>query len=1501
MANGILGGIGAVLGYASGEDTGDSLLNAGIVGAAGYGMQTFTSPVKVATIKAKDNRANFTFQQIKHQQKANTDIEFINEKLKRLDRSLNRLSETRKQNILHNLEVSGVAQKMGLNLTLLRQMEAKDVKVGLKNHIAGLKSSLADPDKFVIAEELIKTQAFADRITHATFEVGQKYKPRVGSFAIDGQIEDQLSKRFAQHHGMNPKEASRVAKQLSSFLGKGDFSNVFMTEFGIKFGKGRNERHLSIPFVEKMANGSDGALYLKSGGVTRTQVVPRFNPFGELYAKGSSFQLGQKMYGSTTLEMLRTGYMLPELLGFQNAIGKMESITDFDRNMDEMNKMRHYIAGNYDIKPGNPSTARARQVQNTIKLNNTLQLDREGNLRMRNMMPAEMADILTKAGNDDRTINLLANLPKSEVLGISSDVVDRNPLGTPFFEASRSELAFARDTFSVQKETAKPQWLVNNAEQHVQDFVKEQTFATKRIVTKAEEQFIAQMVGQGASFGDGQGLAFGQRSDAISQATTVQLKIPLAEDGQVNMLSDIANGRWNTIMSGEVLAQGENGPVQLGSQYSHAKIVDQRVVEKNLVLDAVAVADPVDSGYMKIFSSDSKLGLQVLTKESERKVQRLMVEMQAGRALVRNGNEIEYMGKQMSAKEFGELPFRSDDDFQYRASIFSNADNAGLEKYMSDVEQGNYDAARSTITKTIVSRQKAQSSMYMTMMNRLDEDDRVKAKFAVNNIIGQQPDVANASMATIEDLVNKTFQTDEDFKNIDVAYRVGHLQAITGAGGKSTGGVSRLHYKSLMESGFGADKEMAESIINKLTTTNAGALYEVDMLRQQVHPGQIDSQDGNAIRSILESDTENRLHQVAQFYGDDVASAAKDNNLLLNYNLSRDYNGLKQVSIPLVDTALSGLNEFGVDVPTMKSMDKARLDMILADIDANMEQNKELRKFKFEAAEEQAEHYATLLKNRFSGDGVAKQALGRKNKFGAIKTARIASGGFQEYVDQRLAAGMNDSVVGISKSQVSEYQREVAIQSDNAKRLVYEDDGQIQRLLLEDVKTGNKVPYQIHIAREPAQGIGSFGAFDVVHDQSLDSFGKAANLYFPENNPLARTGSMDVDGDILGVTHTASLSETERAYYSNAMEQNRALLDSQEIRAVGKGLGKGAKEKVQLLGTDYSSKEQYDMESFIEQRKARLHKIAAPDVTKVNFILSDALQRFGDDNEPRTKALANILNYQLTETMLKTKHMQNEQFLSMQKGQVEALEGALGEVNRTAGRDPYAVQRLRDTIQSSLLPDKERMMGIMNSSPEMFDNAVLMIANSYGQAASSRVLEDIGQMGDIARQKNVSELADSVLKYTTSQGNAGAQSGLKLDTSIARQANAAPMETAKNMFYQVSEIVNENIRRNKGIVGLTVAALAGSALLNRTQPTFQVDVEPTGTHSPSDTSARALPTSKGPQETLKPIQSQNAYVRKFSDKETVVNAKKSGELNKSFDQAYNGNDMGNVNILIKNG
>jgi hypothetical protein len=39
-----------------------------------------------------------------------------------------------------------------------------------------------------------------------------------------------------------------------------------MTDIGIKFGQGRNERHLPIPFQER--NG--GALYLKSGGKTST-------------------------------------------------------------------------------------------------------------------------------------------------------------------------------------------------------------------------------------------------------------------------------------------------------------------------------------------------------------------------------------------------------------------------------------------------------------------------------------------------------------------------------------------------------------------------------------------------------------------------------------------------------------------------------------------------------------------------------------------------------------------------------------------------------------------------------------------------------------------------------------------------------------------------------------------------------------------------------------------------------------------------------------------------------------------------------------------------------------------------------------------------------------------------------------------------------------------------------------------------------------------------------
>jgi hypothetical protein len=57
-----------------------------------------------------------------------------------------------------------------------------------------------------------------------------------------------------------------------------------------------------------------------------------------------------------------------------------------------------------------------------------------------------------------------------------------------------------------------------------------------------------------------------------------------------------------------------------------------------------------------------------------------------------------------------------------------------------------------------------------------------------------------------------------------------------------------------MESKFGADRNMANSIINNLTETNSGAIYETDMLRSQLHAGQISSENADAIRGIFESD-----------------------------------------------------------------------------------------------------------------------------------------------------------------------------------------------------------------------------------------------------------------------------------------------------------------------------------------------------------------------------------------------------------------------------------------------------------------------------------------------------------------------------------------------------------------------------------------------------------------------------------------------------------------------
>jgi hypothetical protein len=83
----------------------------------------------------------------------------------------------------------------------------------------------------------------------------------------------------------------------------------------------------------------------------------------------------------------------------------------------------------------------------------------------------------------------------------------------------------------------------------------------------------------------------------------------------------------------------------------------------------------------------------------------------------------------------------------------------------------------------------------------------------------------------------------------------------------------------------------------------------------------------------------------------------------------------------------------------------------------------------------------------------------------------------------------------------------------------------------------------------------------------------------------------------------------------------------------------------------------------------------------------------------------------------------------MQRGSVEGLENAMSEVNRTSGRDPYAVSRLKDVITESLLPDRAKMKG----QEAVFDSAVDLMAQSYGKAALHQTMAEVGQTREIAR------------------------------------------------------------------------------------------------------------------------------------------------------------------------
>ena len=221
------------------------------------------------------------------------------------------------------------------------------------------------------------------------------------------------------------------------------------------------------------------------------------------------------------------------------------------------------------------------------------------------------------------------------------------------------------------------------------------------------------MLGSGFTFGDGQGLAFGGNKAALTSATDISIKIPLNADGSVTGINDIFGNIENpskiqAIKSGEVIATTVDGPITLGKQFSHAKIKGYKIVDDTMILQAAAFADPSRSGYQKIFSSDSKLGLQILTGEAEDKLNVLMQAMATGRASVKDGSSIIFDGQEMSAHDFSLKAKLLKDDFgKYGATIFSDADNAGMDTIMDYVNRGDFDLARKEVVETITSRSKA--------------------------------------------------------------------------------------------------------------------------------------------------------------------------------------------------------------------------------------------------------------------------------------------------------------------------------------------------------------------------------------------------------------------------------------------------------------------------------------------------------------------------------------------------------------------------------------------------------------------------------------------------------------------------------------------------------------------------------------------------------------------------------------------------------------------------
>lgn len=719
----------------------------------------------------------------------------------------------------------------------------------------------------------------------------------------------------------------------------------------------------------------------------------------------------------------------------------------------------------------------------------------------------------------------------------------------------------------------------------------------------------------------------------------------------------------------------------------------------------------------------------------------------------------------------------------------------GLDKYISEMDAQDLSetgrARRAAIFRsmTVISGDKAGQDIFMTAAEHAIRTGDQQSLETIRMLDSNSGGNMSNKMDEIIGVMEKTFKGNEGRSYTIFSPNIG--EAIHGAG--NTGSMSWIELNQLKSVGYDED------IINSMTASNRGALYELSMIHNSGQNGNFNkasfksgSDITGALSSVFHIQADKRLSYL-QEHG--LNSSVKHDSLM--YSLSNDSNGIKSVGIGLEETGLSGLKEHN-GKKILLELEKARSGVIQADMALSATNTSSARKLAQTALDNSTMNLIDLQGLATSGDNdLVKEAAKRVATGSKFLTARPIGGSADDfakgYGGVARAADGNPLVGFISKSMAKEMYSDMGIQNID-KYIVPSTTAGISFLKM---PTGHNLMAQT--SREPAQGPGSSIGRTLMISDSVDSTSK--HIYIPKSETiLPKFAYMDYDYDHLRVLPTLGLESEQMTRYQ---KKNQQMIQSLEtMLGVQDNIKVKGNVKHMNVSTQFKDSRIKAISEMQSGELIRIRKVDSPDVTRLVTEMNLALDMTSKKGDPQI--MERVLAHGLTENLLKSSHKATDSPL---RGPLQDLLEAQKSF-RSGGIDDSDYSKIVHGILDDTLGGQ--MDKATRSEQKMYRDGLRSLVDAHVSSDKT-----IARDGEIM----LSQIQEGVTKFQKQQSNLNARLAAGAVSTKRGQIDVdSSIKGGKKMYNMAQDAIGKFKGRNAGVLGMAAAGIAGITIATRDSP-----------------------------------------------------------------------------------